>query len=266
MSVSELVRTAWASAASFRATDMRGGANGARVRLAPQKDWEVNNPVELSKVLNKLNRIKKEFGSVSLADVIVLGGAAAVEKAAKAAGYPIKVGFKPGRGDASQKATDVNSFAVLEPKVDPFRNYYSKDAYFSPIISMIDRANMLSLTVPEMTVLIGGMRALGANSGNSKHGIFTKRQGVLTPDFFINLFDMSVEWMKSNEEGIYEARDRKTGRVKWTATPVDLAFGSSSELRSIGEVYAANDGRRKFVRDFVNAWTKVMRLDRFDIR
>ena len=266
LSVSELVRTAWASAASFRATDMRGGANGARVRLAPQKDWEVNNPVELSKVLNKLNRIKKEFGSVSLADVIVLGGAAAVEKAAKAAGYPIKVGFKPGRGDASQKATDVNSFAVLEPKVDPFRNYYSKDAYFSPIISMIDRANMLSLTVPEMTVLIGGMRALGANSGNSKHGIFTKRQGVLTPDFFINLFDMSVEWMKSNEEGIYEARDRKTGRVKWTATPVDLAFGSSSELRSIGEVYAANDGRRKFVRDFVNAWTKVMRLDRFDIR
>jgi len=266
LSVSELVRTAWASAASFRATDMRGGANGARVRLAPQKDWEVNNPVELSKVLNKLNRIKKEFGSVSLADVIVLGGAAAVEKAAKAAGYPIKVGFKPGRGDASQKATDVNSFAVLEPKADPFRNYYSKDAYFSPIISMIDRANMLSLTVPEMTVLIGGMRALGANSGNSKHGIFTKRQGVLTPDFFINLFDMSVEWMKSNEEGIYEARDRKTGRVKWTATPVDLAFGSSSELRSIGEVYAANDGRRKFVRDFVNAWTKVMRLDRFDIR
>jgi catalase-peroxidase len=266
LSVSELVRTAWASAASYRGTDMRGGANGARVRLAPQKSWEVNNPKELAKVLSKLNQIKKEFGSVSLADVIVLGGAAAVEKAAKDAGYPIKVSFRSGRGDASQKNTDASSFEALEPKADPFRNYYSKDAVYSPIISMIDRANLLTLTVPEMAVLIGGMRALNANSDKSKHGVFTKRPGVLTADFFINLYDMSTKWVKSDKEGIYEGRDRKTNKLKWTATPVDLAFGSSAELRAIGEVYAANDGRRKFVRDFAKAWAKVMRLDRFDIR
>ncbi len=265
LSVSELVRTAWASAASYRGTDMRGGANGARLRLAPQRDWEVNNPSELERVLRKLTKIKNEAGNVSLADVIVLGGAAAIEKAAKAAGYAVKVGFSSGRGDASQKNTDVKSFSVLEPEADPFRNYYSKDASFSPIVSMIDRANMLTLSVPEMTVLVGGMRALGANSGNSKHGIFTNRVGVLTPDFFVNLYDMSTQWVKGDQEGIYEGRDRKTDKVKWTATPVDLAFGSSAELRSIGEVYASRDGRGKFVRDFVKAWTKVMRLDRFDL-
>ncbi len=266
LSVSELVRTAWASAASYRGTDMRGGANGARVRLAPQKNWEVNNPAELSKVLKKLTQIKNEFRVASLADVIVLGGAAAVEKAAKDAGYPVKVGFRSGRGDATQKNTDIKSFAVLEPNADPFRNFYSKDAQFSPIVSMIDRANLLTLTVPEMTVLVGGMRALNANSSGSMHGVFTKRPGVLTPDFFVNLFDMSTKWVKSNEEGIFEGRDRKTGKKKWTATPVDLAFGSSAELRAIGEVYASNDGRGKFVRDFAKAWTKVMRLDRFDLK
>ncbi len=265
LTVSELVRTAWASAASYRGTDMRGGANGARIRLAPQKDWEVNNPEELSKVLAKLTKVKKQFGGVSLADVIVLGGNAAIEKAAKDAGYSIKIGFKSGRGDASQKDTDVQSFSALEPKADGFRNFYSKDSEYSPVISLVDRANMLTLTVPEMTVLVGGLRALGANSGMSKDGILTNRVGVLTPDFFVNLYDMSTEWVKSSKEGLYEGRDRKTGKVSWTATPVDLVFGSSAELRAVGEVYASDENRERFVQDFVKAWTKVMRLDRFDL-
>lgn len=265
LTVPELVRTAWASAASYRGTDMRGGANGVRVRLAPQKDWPVNNPTELSKVIAKLTKVKNQFGNVSLADVIVLGGNAAIEKAARDAGYPVKVGFKSGRGDATQKNTDVHSFSALEPKADGFRNYYSKDSEYSPVISLVDRANMLTLTVPEMTVLVGGLRVLGANSDMSKDGVFTTRVGTLTPDFFVNLYDMSTEWVKSSKEGLYEGRDRKTGKVKWTATPVDLVFGSSAELRAVGEVYASDDNRRRFVQDFVKAWTKVMRLDRFDL-
>lgn len=270
LGVSELVRTAWASAASYRGTDMRGGTDGARVRLAPQKDWEVNNPGELSSVLGKLEEIQMKFNKslgagkkVSLADVIVLGGAAAVEKAARDAGVKVKVPFKAGRTDASQKSTDVTSFAALEPQADPFRNYYSSKASFSPIVAMIDRAALLTLSVPEMTVLVGGMRALNANSANAKHGVFTTKPGVLTADFFVNLFDMSTQWVKSEKAGLYEGRDRKTGKVKWTATPADLAFGSSAELRAVGEVYAANDGKKKFVQDFVAAWTKVMNLGRF---
>jgi catalase-peroxidase len=271
---SELVRTAWASAASFRGTDMRGGANGARVRLAPQKDWEVNNPRELAKVLKALEGIQKDFNSkqsgtkkVSLADVIVLGGAAAIEQAAKKAGQEVQVSFTPGRTDASQEQTDVNSFAVLEPTADGFRNYYGKGNAMSPADMLVDRASMLTLTVPEMTVLVGGMRALNANAGQSANGIFTDRPGTLSNDFFVNLLDTSTTWEKSSaSEGIYEGRDRKTGEIKWMATPVDLAFGSSSELRAIAEVYAADDGEEKFVRDFVDAWTKVMTLDRFDLK
>jgi catalase-peroxidase len=273
LSISELVRTAWASAASFRGSDMRGGANGARVRLAPQKDWAVNNPKELGKVLKELEKIQKDFNrkasggkKVSMADLIVLGGAAAIEKAAKDAGYSVSVPFTPGRADATQEQTDVASFAVLEPKADAFRNYYGAGSYLSPAEAMVDRANLLTLTVPEMTALVGGMRALGANSGESKHGVFTDRPGMLSNDFFVNLLDMSTKWSKSaREEGVYEGHDRATGQLKWTATPVDLAFGSSSELRAIAEVYAANDGKEKFVNDFVNAWTKVMTLDRFDL-
>jgi catalase-peroxidase len=273
LSTSELVRTAWASAASFRGSDMRGGANGARVRLAPQKDWAVNNPKELGKVLKELEKIQKDFNrkasggkKVSMADLIVLGGAAAIEKAAKDAGHSVSVPFTPGRADATQEQTDVASFAVLEPKADAFRNYYGTGSYLSPAEAMVDRANLLTLTVPEMTALVGGMRALGANSGESKHGVFTDRPGTLSNDFFVNLLDMSTKWSKSaREEGVYEAHDRATGQLKWTATPVDLAFGSSSELRAIAEVYAANDGTEKFVNDFVNAWTKVMTLDRFDL-
>jgi catalase-peroxidase len=273
LSVSELVRTAWASAASFRGTDMRGGANGARIRLTPQKDWAANNPKELSKVLRKLKKIQKDFNSsltggkkVSLADVIVLAGAAAVEKAAENAGVSVKVGFVPGRTDASQKNTSIRSFSHLEPKADGFRNYYVKDAPFTPIVSLIDRANLLGLTVPEMTVLVGGLRTLNANAQGVKHGIFTKRTSTLSPDFFVNLYDMSTKWVKSTQEGLYEGRDRKSDKLKWTATPVDLVFGSNAELRAIGEVYAANDGKRKFVQDFIKAWTKVMRLDRFDLK
>lgn len=270
LTIPELVRTAWASAASYRATDMRGGANGARVRLAPQKDWPVNNPKELSKVLKRLEKIQKDFNTngtkVSLADVIVLAGAAAVEKAAKDAGYTMKVSFKPGRADASQAQTEVESFSYLEPKADAFRNYYSEEALMSPTRMLVDRANLLSLTVPEMTVLIGGLRALNANAEQSKHGLLTSRPGVLSNDFFVNLLDMSTEWVKSGQEGIYEGRDRKSGKVKWTATPVDLVFGSQSELRAIAEVYAADNGRSKFTRDFVDAWTKVMQLDRFDLK
>jgi catalase-peroxidase len=270
----ELVRTAWASAASFRGTDMRGGANGARIRLAPQKDWEVNNPKELAKVLKTLEGIQKDFNGaqsgakkVSIADLIVLGGSAAIEQAAKKAGHDVKVPFVPGRTDASQEQTDVNSFAVLEPTADGFRNYFGKGNPMSPADMLVDRASLLTLTVPEMTALVGGMRALNANAGQSGNGVFTDRPGTLSNDFFVNLLDMSTKWEKSStSEGIYEGRDRKTGKVKWMATPVDLAFGSSSELRAIAEVYAAGDGEEKFVHDFVDAWTKVMTLDRFDIK
>jgi catalase-peroxidase len=270
LTVSELVRTAWASAASFRGTDYRGGANGARIRLAPEKNWPVNNPDELAKVLKTLEDIQQDFNKsgkkVSLADLIVLGGAAAVEKAAKSAGYSVKVPFTPGRMDASQEQTDENSFAVLEPKADAFRNYYGDGNYMSPTEMLVDRANMLTLTVPEMTVLVGGMRTMNANAGQSKNGVLTSKPGTLSNDFFVNLLDMSTEWQKSAKaEEIYEGVDRKTGEIKWTATPVDLIFGSHSELRAIAEVYAAETGKEKFVRDFVNAWNKVMMLDRFDV-
>ncbi|NOS73167.1 MAG: catalase/peroxidase HPI [Methyloglobulus sp.] len=269
----ELVRTAWASAASFRGTDLRGGANGARLRLAPQKDWPVNNPQELAKVLVQLEEIQSNFNraqsngkKVSLADLIVLGGVAAVEQAAKAAGYPVKVPFKPGRMDAAQEQTDVSTFAVLEPKADAFRNYYGEGNLLSPTETLVDKANMLTLTVPEMTVLVGGMRVLDTNTGESKQGVLTSKPGVLSNDFFVNLLDMSTKWQKSaKSEGVYEGVDRKTGEVKWTATPVDLIFGSHSELRAIAEVYATEDGKQKFVTDFVNAWNKVMMLDRFDL-
>ena len=272
LGVSELVRTAWASAASFRSTDMRGGANGARVRLAPQKDWVVNNPDELAKVLEKLEKIQANFNKqagkqkVSMADLIVLGGAAAIEQAAKKAGQAIEVSFTPGRMDVSQEQTDVMSFAVLEPKADGFRNFFDSGNTRSPADMLVDRADMLNLTVPEMTVLVGGMRALNANTKGSKHGVFTDRPGTLSNDFFVNLLDMSTKWSKSaKEEGIYEGHHRTSGQLQWTATPVDLAFGSSSELRAISEVYASDDGAESFVHDFVKAWTKVMRLDRFDL-
>ena len=273
LTVPELVRTAWASAASFRGTDKRGGANGARIRLAPAKDWPVNNPDELAKVLARLERIQKDFNkahtdriAVSLADLVVLGGTAAVEQAAKAAGHSVQVHFTPGRMDASQLQTDVSSFAVLEPKADGFRNYYGNGNSMLPAEMLVDRANMLTLTVPEMTVLVGGMRALNANAGQSKHGVFTDKPGTLSNDFFVNLLDMSTKWQKSSQsEGIYDGVDRKTNAIKWTATPVDLIFGSHSELRAIAEVYAAEDGQQKFIRDFVTAWNKVMMLDRFDV-
>ena len=269
----ELVRTAWASAASFRGSDLRGGANGARVRLAPQKDWAANNPQELAKVLKSLEDIQRGFNGaqsggkkVSLADVIVLGGAAAIEQAAKQAGHDVKVPFAPGRADASQEQTDAASFAALEPTADGFRNYFGGNNPRSPAEMLVDRASLLNLTVPEMTVLVGGMRALNANTGQSAYGVFTDRPGTLSNDFFVNLLDMSTQWSKSAKtEGLYEGRDRKTGNVKWTATPVDLVFGSNSELRAVAEFYAANDAREKFAQDFVAAWTKVMNLDRFDL-
>ena len=270
---SELVRTAWASAATFRGTDERGGANGARIRLAPEKDWQANNPKELANVLQRLETIQKEFNrsasggkKVSLADLIVLGGNAAVEQAAKKAGYDIQVPFTPGRTDATQEQTDPVSFAVLEPTADGFRNYFGKDATRSPAELLVDRASNLTLTVPEMTVLVGGLRVLNANAGQTQYGIFTDRPGALTNDFFVNLLDMSYQWQKSaTSDGVYEGHDRKTGTLKWTATPVDLVFGSNSELRAVSEVYASSDGQAKFVHDFVKAWTKVMNLDRFDI-
>ena len=273
LTVPELVRTAWASAASFRGTDMRGGANGARVRLAPQKDWAVNNPQELAKVLATLGKIQSDFNAaqtggkkVSLADVIVLGGAAAIEKAAKDAGQSVQVPFTPGRTDASQAQTDVESFAVLEPTADGFRNYFGPGNYRSPAELLVDRADLLSLTVPEMTVLVGGLRGLNANAGGAVHGVFTDRPGVLSNDFFVNLLGMSTRWSRSAaSEGIYEGRDRTTGELKWTATPVDLVFGSHAELRAIAEVYAENGAEEKFTRDFVKAWNKVMTLDRFDL-
>jgi catalase-peroxidase len=273
LSVSELVRAAWASAASFRGSDMRGGANGARVRLAPQRDWEVNNPEELEKVLSTLERIQADFNKaqksgkqVSLADLIVLGGAAGIEQAARGAGYNLTVPFIPGRMDASQEQTDIESFAVLEPKADGFRNYYGEGNFRSPVNMLVDKANLLNLTVPEMTVLVGGMRSLDANTGGAAHGVFTSRPGVLSSDFFVNLLDMSTKWSKSETaEGIYEGRDRETMELKWTATPVDLVFGSAAELRAIAEVYAASDGQERFMRDFAKAWAKVMTLDRFDV-
>jgi catalase-peroxidase len=272
LSVSELVRTAWASAASFRGTDMRGGANGARIRLAPQKDWTANNPAELAKVLKKLEEIQMAFNKtlggkkVSLADTIVIGGAAAIESAAKAAGKSLTVPVSVGRMDASQEQTDIESFNYLQVKADAFRNYYEKGIMYSPTEALVDKANLLTLTVPEMTVLVGGMRALGANSADVKHGIFTDRPGVLTNDFFVNLLDMKTEWKKSSTEGLYEGVDRKSGKVVYTATPVDLIFGSLAELRAISEVYAADDGKQKFYNDFVSAWVKVMQLDRFDLK
>jgi catalase-peroxidase len=270
----DLIRTAWASAATFRGTDKRGGANGARIRLAPEKDWAVNDPEELEKVLNKLEAIQSEFNTdrtdgkkVSLADLIVLGGAAAVEDAAKKAGYDVKAPFTPGRTDATVEQTDVESFAVLEPTADGFRNYYGKGSEKAPAELLIDRASKLELTVPELTVLIGGLRALDANEGHSKLGVLTDQPGGLSNDFFVNLLDMSTEWKKSaTGDGVYEGHDRKSGKVKWTASPVDLVFGSNSELRAVAEVYASDDAREKFVRDFVAAWTKVMNLDNFGLK
>jgi catalase-peroxidase len=273
ISISQLVTTAWASAATFRGSDKRGGANGARIRLAPQKDWEVNQPAELAKVLQTLEAIQKNFNSaqpggkkVSLADLIVLGGCTAVEKAAKKAGQDVKVPFSPGRTDASQEQTDVHSFAVLEPTADGFRNYIRKGREESAAELLVDRASLLTLTVPEMTVLIGGMRALNANFGQSEHGVFTKRPETLTNDFFVNLLDMNTKWQKSaTSAGVLEGRDRATGDLKWSGTVVDLIFGSNSQLRALAEVYACGDSQQAFVRDFVAAWSKVMNLDRFDL-
>jgi len=272
LSISQLVSTAWAAAASFRGTDKRGGANGARIRLAPQKDWEVNNPPELSKVLQTLEKIQQDFNGssggkkVSLADLIVLGGCAAVEQAAKNAGHHITVPFAPGRTDASQEQTDVESFGAIEPTFDGFRNYVQAGEELSPETLLVERAFMLNLTAPEMTVLVGGMRALDANTGQSRHGVFTKRPGTLTNDFFVNLLDMSTEWKRSDSgANVYEGRDRATGAQKWTGTAVDLVFGSNSQLRALAEVYAQEDSKEKFVRDFTAAWTKVMNLDRFDL-
>jgi len=278
LSVSQLVSTAWASASTFRGSDKRGGANGARIRLAPQKDWEVNQPAQLPKVLKALEGIQKGFNSsqsngskrkkVSLADLIVLGGCAAVEKAAKAGGHDVKVPFTPGCMDASQEQTEVESFEPLEPKADGFRNYLRGKPRLSPEELLLDKAQLLRLTAPEMTVLLGGLRVLGANTGKSKHGVFTKRSETLTNDFFVNLLDMSTEWLPASGNGsgpVYEGRDRRTGKVKWTATRVDLIFGSHSQLRALAEVYACVDSKEKFVKDFVAAWTKVMNADRFDL-
>jgi len=267
LTVSQLVSTAWASASSFRRSDKRGGANGARIRLAPQKDWEVNEPAQLKTVLQKLEATQKEFGKkVSLADLIVLAGSAAVEKAAKDAGVDVKVPFIPGRGDASQEQTDVDSFAPLEPRADGFRNYVSsKRQFMAPVEALVDRAQLLTLTGPEMTVLVGGLRVLGGNVGQSEHGVFTKTPEKLTNDFFVNLLDMSTEWQPAGSEGVYEGRDRKTKAVKWTGTGVDLIFGSHSQLRAFAEVYACADSKEKFVKDFARAWTKVMNADRFDL-
>ncbi|MEW5757561.1 MAG: catalase/peroxidase HPI [Pseudomonadota bacterium] len=274
LTVPELVRTAWSSASTYRGTDMRGGANGSRIRLEPQKGWEANDPNELAKVLNRLEKIQSDFNGaqkggkkISLADLIVLGGAAAIEKAAKDAGHKVAVPFKPGRTDASQAQTDAESFAVLKPTADGFRNYFGAGNDRSPAEMLVDKANLLTLTVPEMTVLVGGLRSLDANTGQAKHGVFTDRPGTLSNDFFVNLIDMSTKWTKSaTSDGIYEGRDRNSGKLKWTATPVDLIFGSNSELRATAEFYAANDAKEKFVKDFVAAWTKVMTLDRFDLR
>ncbi|MCB0787578.1 MAG: catalase-peroxidase, partial [Flavobacteriales bacterium] len=275
LTVSELVATAWASASTFRGSDKRGGANGARIRLAPQKFWAVNDPDKLGKVLGALEKVQAEFNGsakdgkkVSLADLIVLGGCAAVEKAAKDAGATVKVPFTPGRMDATQEHTDVESFSVMEPQADGFRNYQKK-LYSIPAEEMlVDRAQLLMLSAPEMTVLVGGLRVLGVNTAGSKHGVFTDRVGLLTNDFFVNLLDMSTEWkaLSNGHTGTYEGCDRRSSQVKWTATRVDLVFGSNSQLRAIAEVYAQADAKEKFVKDFVKAWTKVMELDRFDLK
>jgi catalase-peroxidase len=272
LSISQLVTTAWASASTFRGGDKRGGANGARIRLAPQKDWEVNQPAELAQVLSKLEAIQKGFNDsqkngkkISLADLIVLAGSAAVEAAAKKAGQDVKVPFSPGRTDASQEKTDVESFAVLEPRADGFRNYVQAGLEAYAPTFLIDKAQLLTLNAPEMTVLIGGLRALGANYSHTQYGVFTKRPETLTNDFFVNLLDMRTKWQKSSTEGVLEGRDRSTGNLKWTATVVDLVFGSNSQLRALAEVYGSSDAQQKFVQDFVAAWTKVMNLDRFDL-
>lgn len=266
LTVSELVTTAWAAASTYRDSDKRGGANGARIRLAPQKDWEVNQPEQLAKVLGVLETIQdRQTKPVSMADLIVLGGCAAIEKAARDAGFDVTVPFTPGRGDATQEQTDVESFQVLEPIADGFRNYLKKQYSVTPEELLVDKAQLLNLTAPEMTVLIGGMRVLGTNFGGTKHGVFTDREGVLTNDFFVNLLDMGTEW-KPVDYNLYEGRDRQTGDVKYTATRVDLIFGANSELRAIAEVYAQDDNQEKFVRDFVKAWVKVMDADRFDVR
>jgi len=279
LTISQLVTTAWASAASFRGSDKRGGGNGARIRLAPQKDWEVNQPAELAKVLKQLEAIQKDFNGsktngkggvkgkkVSLADLIVLGGFAAVEEAAKRAGHKVNIPFSPGRTDASQKQTDVHSFAVMEPAADGFRNYLRSGQILSAEELLVDRANLLTLTAPEMTVLVGGMRALNANFGQVKHGVFTNRPETLTNDFFVNLLDMNTKWQASpTSDGVFEGRDRATGKVRWTGTRVDLVFGSNSQLRAIAEVYACNDSKQAFVKDFAAAWNKVMNLDRYDL-
>ena len=273
LSVPELVSTAWASASTFRGSDKRGGANGARIRLAPQKDWEVNQPAQLAKVLKTLEGIQSAFNNaqsggkkVSLADLIVLGGCAGVEQAAKNAGHTVTVPFTPGRTDASQEQTDAVSFAVLEPKADGFRNYLKAKYAVSAEELLVDRAQLLTLTAPEMTVLIGGMRVLSANFGGSQHGVFTKRPEALTNDFFVNLLDMGTAWKAASQDGdVFEGRDRKTGELKWTGTRVDLIFGSNSQLRALAEVYACEDSQEKFLHDFVAAWNKVMNLDRFDL-
>jgi catalase-peroxidase len=274
LTTGELVRTAWASASSFRASDMRGGADGGRIRLAPQKDWPVNDPKALARALDTLEGIQTAFNEqaadgtqVSLADLVVLGGAAAIELAAKVGGVEVEVPFTPGRADATQAQTDVESFADLEPTADGFRNYFDASSPQSPTAMLVDRADLLGLTVPEMTALVGGMRALGANAAGSRHGVLTERPGPLTNDFFVNLLDMDTVWSKSADtDGLYEGRDRATGELKWTATPVDLIFGSNAELRAVAEAYASDDGAEAFVRDFVAAWTKVMTADRFDLK
>jgi catalase-peroxidase len=272
LSIPQLVTTAWASAATFRGSDMRGGANGARIRLAPQRDWEANQPAELASVLKGLEAIQTAFNAVhagrkkiSLADLIVLSGGAAVEEAARKAGHDIKVPFSPGRTDASQAQTDVASFAPLEPIADGFRNYLRAGVRTPAEELLLDRAQLMKLTAPEMTVLIGGMRALNATIGHSRHGVFTAAPGTLTNDFFVNLLDMNIEWRPSSTAGVYEGRDRSSGQVRWTGTRVDLVFGSNSELRALAEVYACDDNRQKFLQDFVAAWSKVMNLDRFDL-
>jgi catalase-peroxidase len=273
LSVSELIATAWASASTFRGSDMRGGANGARIRLAPHKDWEANQPAQLAKVLGVLENIQRAFNGaqtggkkVSMADLIVLAGGAAVEAAAKAAGHAVEVPFAPGRTDAAQEQTDVKSFAVLEPQADGFRNYQPKAYTVSAEEMLVDKAQLLTLSAPEMTVLVGGLRVLGANVGHSKHGVLTQRAGTLTNDFFVNLVGMGTVWKPISEaRETFEGRDRKTGDLRWTATRVDLVFGSNSQLRALAEVYAQDDAQEKFVRDFVAAWNKVMNLDRFDL-
>jgi catalase-peroxidase len=272
LSIAQLVRTAWASAATFRGSDMRGGANGARIRLAPQKDWEANEPAELAQVLRTLEGVRDGFNDaqsggkrVSLADLIVLGGCAAVEAAAKRAGHAVEVPFSPGRTDASEEQTDVEGLAVLEPIADGFRNYIRTGVEIAPEELLVDRAQLMRLTAPEMTVLIGGMRALNANVGQTQHGVLTSTPETLTNDFFVNLLDMKTEWRPSSTQGIFEGHDRASGDVKWTGTRVDLVFGSNSELRAIAEVYACNDGKEKLVSDFVAAWHKVMNLDRYDL-